>query len=698
MKTMTLFKRITSFAFVLFLAAGILACQETTTTVNDILPTVDEVGNFSDYDELRSYLSQFYTDNGNGWYSFRNSDALMESATDGAQTTTAAAGAPNGVSDEVDRTHSVSNDQVEGVMETDTIMTDGYHIFVVSGDKFLMIDADTLEIVYSYTMPDANYSYIHGMFLDEVNHKVVLLANEYHYEETKAEDDVYYGWYYYRYGTRVLVLDVADPENVEIERNMFFENTYLIDARMIAGQVYLVIDNYMVNYGFREDGFIPVYYDSATSDEEVELPIDHIYYMPNDNYSLCYLMLVSFSVTDPAAEANVDAYIGSTWQIYMSTSNLYVIMYRYEIDETSGWYDYKTFVLRFAIAEEKLVFQAIGEVDGSPLNQFSMDEYDGAFRIATTEWVYHQTIVTVEDDGTVTTGEVPSEGSADGDETTTTIPETTTTAADAERSTNTFISWTWTVENKLFVLDATAAGEMTLLGSITEGLGKPNERIYAVRFNGAVGYVVTFVNTDPLYKLDLSDPANPTVIGEWQEDGVSDYLHIINDGLMLGVGREAVTQDGWTRFTGVKVSLYDTTGDDPFVTDSYFLESQYSYSPVTYDHKAFMYFAPEGADYWYFAIPIYEYFDDYSSYSQSMYVFKAHFDGDLEYVAKLTHNDETNPYYYYYDSIERAVVIGTRIYTVSYTEIRMFDMDNEFAFVARTELNDIQDRYYYWID
>ncbi|MDP3130567.1 MAG: beta-propeller domain-containing protein, partial [Bacillota bacterium] len=188
-----------------------------------------------------------------------------------------------------------------------------------------------------------------------------------------------------------------------------------------------------------------------------------------------------------------------------------------------------------------------------------------------------------------------------------------------------------------------------------------------------------------------------TVIGEWEEDGVSDYLHIINDGLMLGVGREAETQDGWTRFTGVKISLYDTVGDDPFITDFFFLESQYSYSPVTYDHKAFMYYAPEGADYWYFAIPIYEYFGDYSAYSQSMYVFKAHFDGTLEFVAKLSHNDETTPYYYYYDSIDRSVVIGTHIYTVSYTEIRMFDMSNDFAFVARTELNDVQERYY-WID
>jgi hypothetical protein len=114
---------------------------------------------------------------------------------------------------------------------------------------------------------------------------------------------------------------------------------------------------------------------------------------------------------------------------------------------------------------------------------------------------------------------------------------------------------------------------------------------------------------------------------------------------------------------------------------------------VTYDHKAFIYFAPEGADYWLVAIPVWEYASDYSEYSQSLYVFKAHFDGTLEFLAKLTHNDPDSPYYWcYYESIERAVIIGSRIYTVSYSQIRMYDMEDDFAFMAKTTLNE---NYYY---
>lgn len=692
MKTLSLFRRIASLAVILVLSAGILACNETTTTETNDLPSVDDVGNFESYDELETYLAGFFSEDKNGWYSLRGGDAVFEDA-ETAVTTAATPGAPSGSEDDVDRTHSVSNDQVEGVRETDTIMTDGYHIYVVSNDKFLMIDADTLEIVYTYAMPESGWSYIHGMFLDEENDKVVLIANEYHYDETKASEDTYYYWYYYRYGTRVVVLDVADPDAVAIERDMFFENTYLVDARMIGSQVYLVMDNYMINWGYAEDSFIPTYYDSAVSDEELQVPADHIYFMPNDNYSLSYLMLVSFSDVEPEADARVDAYLGSSWQIYMSPSNLYVVMYRYEVNAESGWYDYLTYVLRFAIEDGNLVFKAIGAVDGQPLNQFSMDEYAGAFRIATTEWVAHQVTVTVDGEGVVTTEAFPADGSSEEGDATTTDSDVETT----ERGTWTYVSWTWTVENRLYVLDAAVDGTMSVLGSILEGLGKPNERIYAVRFSGAVGYVVTFVNTDPLYKLDLSDPTDPTIVGEWIEEGVSDYLHIINDDLMIGVGRQAVTEGGWTRFTGVKISLYDTTGDDPFVTDDYFLESEYSYSPVTYDHKAFMYFVPEGEDYWYVAIPIYEYFDSWSASSQSMYVFKAHYDGTLEFVAKLTHNDE-NPqeFYWYCESIERAVIIGNRIYTVSYAQIRMYDMENGFALQKTTSLNDATGRYYYW--
>ena len=89
-----------------------------------------------------------------------------------------------------------------------------------------------------------------------------------------------------------------------------------------------------------------------------------------------------------------------------------------------------------------------------------------------------------------------------------------------------------TTENAVDVLDAASLVRVGRLG----GLGR-GERIYSVRFAGAVGYMVTFRQVDPLYTLDLSDPAAPAVHGELKIPGYSDYLHPIDSGTLLGVGR-----------------------------------------------------------------------------------------------------------------------------------------------------------------
>lgn len=85
-------------------------------------------------------------------------------------------------------------------------------------------------------------------------------------------------------------------------------------------------------------------------------------------------------------------------------------------------------------------------------------------------------------------------------------------------------------------------------------LGKPGEQVYAVRMIGDRGYVVTFRQTDPLYMLDLANPADPRTVGELQISGFSDYLFPIGQGLLLGVGKDA-SDTG--RVAGVKVALFD---------------------------------------------------------------------------------------------------------------------------------------------
>ena len=491
------------------------------------IPTGDNVGSFASYEQLGEYLKQFYEEQDNQIYYF---GGMLEDSAEVLAPT-------NGIdleSEKSTRDYSKVNSQVEGVEESDTLLTDGYYIYIASGNKFFMIDAETLDIVYTYEFVEG---YLEGLYLYEDS--IVLFGSYYHYEEQIIEEEnpdetteegvisedykssYYYPYFRYTYGSKVIVLDKSDPENVEISRELVFDSSYIASTRMINGYLYLIMNNYQISYYYQEEDFVPKIMDSVIHDELEQLPANQIFFMPNDGENFSYLILASFKVNDDEA-ASVKAYLGSTYQIFMSQNNLYTTVYKYRYNEVDKTYENQTFIMRFAIENNELAYKAIGEISGMPLNQFSMDEYDGVFRIAVTDYDYNgmETVIT----------------------------------------------------NTLYLLDATTDDTMTKISELG-GLGKPGERIYAVRYSGEEAYVVTFVNTDPLYKLDLSDPENPSILGELYEEGVSDYLHEITDGLMNGVGRQAETNSyGQTVFTGVKIALYDTSRDDPVNLETYLVE------------------------------------------------------------------------------------------------------------------------------
>ncbi len=625
-------KKMVILALAIFGLIGLFGCDEQAYEQLDY-QEIENVGNFESYQQLKDYLDDFYIAN--------ESLYRMEGALDsqyGAQITTTVIESNNTTKS---NSHSETNNQVEGVFESDRILTDGDYIYVLSDSGFFIVDHEDLSITDSYTYEDG---YLYGIYKHEDH--VVLLGQEYRYYPesvtyTNNNDEDYrldYFYVRYEFGTRVMVFDISDKTDMDLEKEMYFEGSYLTDSRMIDGQVYLILNNYAAAYGYEDDGYIPRYYDTTADDDPIRLDAGNIYYMPNNYNSLTYMLLVSFGIeTDEPAD--VKAYLGSTYEIYMSHDNLYTVAYRCFYDDSVAFYREETLVMRFAIEDGKLDYKSTAKVEGTPLNQFSMDEHEGYLRIATTGYNY-------------------GEGS-------------------------------WNISNKVTIFDATAEGMLEAV-SVLSGLGKPDERIYAVRFSGDLAYVVTFVNTDPLYKLDLSDPESPVILGELYEEGVSDYLHEITDDLLLGVGRQAENIGGFTNFTGVKISLYDVTGNDPVTIETYFVDGEYSYSPVTYDHKAFVSYQPETADFMYVAIPVYEYSEVFFKSSQGVYVFKVTYSGDLEYLTRLSHLD-ANPddtYYNYWDSIERTVMIGNLIYTVSYHQIRMFDMETGFTFLGKVILDD----------
>ncbi len=163
------------------------------------------------------------------------------------------------------------------------------------------------------------------------------------------------------------------------------------------------------------------------------------------------------------------------------------------------------------------------------------------------------------------------------------------------------------VDHLLYILRESPTGPaLDIVSSLPndahpEPIGKPNEQLYGVRFLGDRAYAVTFLQIDPLYVLDLADPADPSIAGELEVTGFSDFLHPVSDELLLGLGTGAAG--------GVKLELFDVSDlSAPLSRGSATIGEQNSYSEARWDRHAFTYQADvAGVDR--FTVPV-------SSYSE----------------------------------------------------------------------------------
>jgi hypothetical protein len=181
------------------------------------------------------------------------------------------------------------------------------------------------------------------------------------------------------------------------------------------------------------------------------------------------------------------------------------------------------------------------------------------------------------------------------------------------------------------------------------GLGR-GERIYAVRFMGPIGFVVTFRQVDPLYTLDLSDPRAPKVVGELKVPGYSAYLHPLGDGLLLGIGQDA-TEEG--RTTGVQLSLFDVSDLRNPVRLAHRGLGASTYSEVEDDHHAFLWWGPDKLA----VIPVHRYGDG-PDFAGAL-AFRVDRAGGVQEAARFTHPPGGSLGY------GRSLVVGNRLLLVS---------------------------------
>ncbi|MFZ5643344.1 MAG: beta-propeller domain-containing protein [Bacillota bacterium] len=309
----------------------------------------------------------------------------------------------------------------------------------------------------------------------------------------------------------------------------------------------------------------------------------------------------------------------------------------------------KTVIYKLGVSGGAVEYKCRGEVNGRLLNQFSMDEAGGFFRVATT-----------------------SEGFSFTDR-----PST---------------------RNNIYVMD----GGLKVVGKL-EGLA-PRERIYSARFMGSRVYLVTFRNIDPLFVIDLKDPKSPKVLGELKIPGFSDYLHPYDENHIIGVGKEVaavpepqpvpmrpdnikpmpeIMPPLPTRQQGVKIALFDVTNPEkPVEISKYVVEQQDSDSEVSRNHKAFLFSRDKNL----MALPVsysitapYDKKNGFMPYYrqwQGMFVFNISRENGIKLKGKIEHPYEGVYEYQTTETVRRAAYINEIIYTVSDGKVRLSRIDD----------------------
>ena len=470
---------------------------------------------------------------------------------------------------------TTTNVQEEGVDELDLVKSNGTEMFIAQ-DRGLQIvkawPADETELLAQIDLD----GWARGLFL--IDDQVVVLQGI-DGEEAKLSGENWWG------ATRLTVVDVSDPANPQVTREVDIQG-YVADARMVDGNVYFVLNQYMqLDWQIYDELWnkasqilpeqpewdAPEWQWDAAEErarnllrpevERVLADVDVQSILPawrteaSANASAMYacgdiyapvalgdMGMLSIGRLDPASgDLDTTGLMAQGWQIYASLDNLYVA-------QSSRWWwgfeeDLVSHVHKFGLhAGSEPTYEASGEFDGWIYDQFAMSEWDGHLRVVSTD----------------------------------------------------FVDWWWGEDseaepvepaNNVTILEDDGKGNLVVVGKV--GGIAPNERIYSARMIGEKGYMVTFEQIDPLFTLDLSDHTNPRVVGELKIPGYSAYLHPMGDDHLLAVGMAGLDTG---ELTGLSVNLFDVSDmASPKLAHSHEVshDGGWAWSEALWDHHAF---------------------------------------------------------------------------------------------------------------
>lgn len=582
------------------------------------------------------------------------------------------------VSDDEEETpeHSETHNQEEGVLEADIVKTDGKYIYYLyNSDEGALSYGLGLSSYYSGMSAKLNIAAVDDGMFTSAESIDITVASEYAFGEGYTNKSMYVSDMYL-YNDMLLVVGTVSAfrEDVIKEQNNLFDvlvegsfqktdTLYTSNKNAVFVSVYTtgespeLIDTYYQEGSYDDvriapDGFMYLVSDYTTQsfshiDDEEQLdgyvpkcgvsksasflaPEDIL--MPEEeleeatSFSCTVIGSLDLNTSGEITAVDSKALAGYTGEIYSSAGNLYT---------TIGWED--TEITRIAIGGGSITPAANGKVEGRIKDQFSMSEYGGYFRIATTKDSYEDTeqeYIWYDENG--------------------------------EAHTESYVSHSRTKrDNRVYVLDM----DMNIVGSLADfGV---DEEIKSVNFSGNTAYVVTYEQTDPLFAIDLSDPANPTIMDEFKILGYSTYMQQWEEGMLLGFG-VAADEDGIE--TGIKLTMFDNS--DPYnldAIDTYeILQGEYSWinSLAVWERKALL-IAPEKN---LIGVPLIKetWAYDYDNYEvESGYAFFVFEDGEFVFKGEIA--DDTGEYREN-EIFSRSVYVGDYAYILSGNKFISFDI------------------------
>lgn len=667
---------------------GFGSCSELENTLKDHIA-----------EEMRSRLLQMID---NEWGYFRGGGIAVD---DTMEMDGAAEGAPSAASGDSTNTaqatreegtdYSGTNNQEDGVDEADFVKTDGYNIYVLQNTRLFILGVPEFGDLTS----ESNLT-IEGqptaMLLADGKLVILSTVNVWNVQSTDPLYDILRwddtnNWWRSNTLTKLTVVDVSNTSDAQVERELYIEGYYQT-AREVGGTVRMVTHGWVDipeikwyldypeeywNYEWDSPmrNFIrnETIYQTIQDNMEViaSTPLSKIipqvyerfgdqvlthaltsdtcddFVTSEDSSSRSFTSIFTLNMLDEDFSFEADHLMTNYAQVYASQDVLVIA------ESANDWWWYwnnddfmeATNLHSFYIGEAgATTYTGSGRIDGTVRDQFSLSEYNGTIRAATTTGQWGRWWMD-----------------------------------NPEPMSNHVI----TLQQDIDSTGVEYLKQVGHVGGIAEG-----ETIWSTRFVGETCYMVTFRNMDPLWTIDLSDPTNPTILGELEVPGVSTYIHPMSEDYLLTIGLPEANEDGTgLDWSAVQVSQFNVSDlGNPTLLDKLRISPiseeedrnswQWSWSEATYEHKAFQYWEPKGL----LAIPMSTY--QYVNWQDS----EGQYRWNYRYISQLVlintapgenfsvygtidhsdmYNSEEGHYYWSSSSIRRSIFMGDYVYAIS---------------------------------